>query len=478
MIKFFNLYRPHAVAHMFQQLFAIALCVLGSMSSVHAGLLEDSQGRWLAKLEVDGRVVQSGLELFKRADGQFGGEMIAIDRGFAASRLGHVIVNNENVEIDGPRGVHLSLKLIQGNLTGSLQQGPRNFPIQFVKVEGFGEPLKVQTPRAPFLYQVEELVFRSADGTMLAGSLTLPSSKATYKAVVLIHGTGPQDRNQNEEGHQNFAVIADHLTRNGIAVLRFDKRGVKRSGGNYETHTHDDLVADVNAAVSFLRERKNVTNVGILGHSEGAELAARVAAQSFQPVDFLLSLSGPGQALMTVLDYENSSGVKLAGASDKEVEVVSRIGQQFMQIIQSNPDPKIRMAALQAMMQASAKEERDVLAKYRAQLPVLNPAVAATPWAFSAMNSRPQDEWRKVKVPVLILHGDKDMQISARDNVAAISAALQQAGNRFVKVDMLPGLNHNLQTATTGGQDEYSRIAETIAPQVLQKISIFIKTLP
>lgn len=458
--------------------FLSALVLISSLSApcIAAKQQDASVGRWLAKIAIDGKTMQMGIDLYRRADGSTAGEMISIDRGFAASRLTQIIEKDGNLEMDGARGLHFSLQLLDGKLAGSLQQGGKVFATQFEKIETFGEPMRGQTPRAPFPYQLQDLVFRSADGTPLSATLSMPAETQVRQAVVLIHGTGPQDRNQDEDGHQSFAVLADYLTRQGVAVLRFDKRGVKRSAGNYEAHTQADLLADVQAAVGFLRARGIAKKIGVIGHSEGAELAARVAALNAPVVDFMVSLSGPGQDLIQMLEYENAMSLQLAGASASELAVVGRVGRQFLTLIQANPEQGLRMAALQSLMQNLDKVERDVLAKYRAQLPVLSPAVAASAWAYSALQSHPQNDWVQVKVPTLILHGEKDRQISADDNVPLIRAALRQAGNQDVQIEVIANLNHNLQTAGTGGQDEYSKIAETLAPQVMEKVAAFVRT--
>nr|WP_315472778.1 alpha/beta fold hydrolase [uncultured Undibacterium sp.] len=459
------------------QLTCISLSLFSVLSAAQTGVANDSLGRWQARTEVGGRTMNTGLELYQRADGSVTGEMIAIDRGFSTTRITKIVEQDGKLEVDTLRGVRLSLRANAAGLSGEMQQGPNKLPVQFAKVDSFGEPMKAQTPRAPFPYAVQELVITSADGVKLSGSLTLPSHTQATKAVVLIHGTGPQDRNQNEEGHQNFAVIADHLTRQGIAVLRFDKRGVKRSTGSYEQHTQADLIADVKAAVAVLRERKQFTQVGILGHSEGAELAARVAAQDAALVDFMISLAGPGMDLMQVIEHETRQSMQFAGATTVEMEMVSQVAKQFISIVQAHAGTKERMPALQAMMTGLSKEQRDVMAKYRAQLSFYSANVAATPWAHSALNSHPEQDWRKVTMPVLVLHGERDAVIAAKENVNAIRLALTAAGNKSAKIDILPGLNHNLQTAKTGSQEEYSQLSETIAPVVLQKISQFIMSL-
>jgi pimeloyl-ACP methyl ester carboxylesterase len=444
------------------------------MSVAQAGVANDSLGRWQARIELGGRTMNTGLELYQRADGSVTGELIAIDRGFTATRITKILEQDGKLEVDAMRGVHLSLRANAAGLSGEMQQGPNSLPVQFAKVDSFGEPMKAQTPRAPFSYAVQELVIDSADGVRLSASLTLPTHTQASKAVVLIHGTGPQDRNQNEDGHQNFAVIADHLTRQGIAVLRFDKRGVKRSTGSYELHTQADLITDVKAALTALRERKQFAQVGLLGHSEGAELAARLSAQNTNLVDFMISLAGPGMDLMKVMEHENQQSLQFAGATPAEMLMVNQVAKQFMSVVQTHAESKERMPALQTMMMGLSKEERDVMAKYRAQLPFHSAHVAATPWAHSALSSHPEQDWKKVTVPVLVLHGDKDAQISAKENVNAIRLALTAAGNKAAQIEIIPGLNHNLQTAKTGAQEEYSQLSETIAPVVLQKISQFI----
>ncbi|MBY0573236.1 MAG: alpha/beta fold hydrolase [Undibacterium sp.] len=458
-------------------------------TSALAGVIEQSYGKWQAKIEIQQRSMRSGLELFARADGSPNGNVVMIDRDFQSARLLKIVEQNDMLELDGPNQSHLSLKLIEGDLVGELKQNGINAPVRFHKVDSFGEPLRPQTPHGTLPYHTQELSITSADGTQLSASLTLPNTAKTttkFNAVVLIHGTGPEDRDQTEDGHKNFAVLADHLTRQGIAVLRYDKRGVMRSAGSFEQHTIDDLLADAQAAVLTLRAWPQVAKVGVIGHSEGGELAARLAARGTTSsekiakggapaVDFMVSLAGPGLDLMPVLEAENTRNLEFAGATQAELAIATKVGNQFYQIVRTQADIKARMGALGALMQSLSAEEKAVLGKYRAQLPTLSREIAASPWAHTALNTHPDQDWRAVKVPALVLNGEKDTQMNATTNIAAITTALKASGNGKVELAILPALNHNFQTANTGAQSEYSDIAETIAPILLQRVTRFIQ---
>jgi pimeloyl-ACP methyl ester carboxylesterase len=354
-------------------------------------------------------------------------------------------------------------------ITGEWIQG-RALPLVFRR--GAPEPpRRPQEPKGPRPYRDEEVAFDSA-GATLAGTLTIPKDKGPYPAVVLVSGSGPQDRDETISGHRPFLVLADHLARQGVAVLRYDDRGVGRSTGSLAATTTLDYADDVKAALATLRKRPEVDakRLGVIGHSEGALVAALVASQD-PDLAFVVMLEGPGVPGEQLL-YEQAALIARAGGA--------------------TPDMIAQQKALQERIFAVIKEESDPAAARRAIAAVLEPAFAQAPEAQRAAAIDAQATWalspwmrhfiaydpapalRAVKCPVLALFGEKDLQVPPAQNAAPVEAALKAAGHPDSAVRRLPGLNHLLQTAGTGLPAEYSAIEETVSPAALDAIGAWI----
>jgi len=334
-------------------------------------------------------------------------------------------------------------------------------------------PLKrPQTPQPPFPYRAEEVAFDNPaeTGVHLAGTLTLPAGKGPFPAAILITGSGQQDRDETILGHKPFAVIADYLTRRGIAVLRVDDRGIGKSTGEVNKATSADFATDANAAFAFLRTRAEirVEAIGFIGHSEGGMIGP-IAMATNKKVAFLVMLAGPGTATQRLLLAQR----RAIGAS---------IGQSETQIARAEPV----MASLFKALAGGATYE-DGLAAARALLtpdalaalgvpPSTDPQVIlaqfGSPWFRYFFQYDPAPNLRAIRVPVLAMNGSLDRQVLATENLAAIKAALKE--DRDVTIVELPGLNHLFQTARTGAAGEYADIEETIAPVALDHMADWI----
>ncbi|MBX9880399.1 MAG: alpha/beta fold hydrolase [Sphingomonas sp.] len=352
-------------------------------------------------------------------------------------------------------------------LTGEWRQGSNTLPLIFTRRQpGQVQPVSArpQTPKRPYPYREEEINF-SEDGApfRLAGTLTLPRGAGPYPAVVLVAGSGPNTRNEPILGHEPFLVIADHLTRHGIAVLRYDKRGTGASGGVYATATTRDFADDAEAALAYLKNRPEVDarHVGLIGHSEGGLIAPIVAAQD-RSAAFIVMMGGPGvngaqvwlEQLKLVLAAEGMAPDKIAAA------VAQR--QRTIQILLNESDAKTAATKLRALMSGDAPA-----AQVEAAIVAVN-----NQWFREFLHYEPAPTLRKVNCPVLVLQGSKDLQVSAAQNLPAIRTALRK--NQHVEVVELPGLNHLFQSAQTGGPGEYSQIEETIAPAALDMLANWI----
>lgn len=352
----------------------------------------------------------------------------------------------------------------QGRYVGEWRQGGAALPLTLSS--GAAERArKPQEPRPPFPYKAEEVAYTNpADGARLAGTLTLPEGQGPFPAVVLITGSGAQDRDETLFGHKPFLLIADTLTRRGVAVLRVDDRGVGGSTGNPQTATTDTFAGDVAAGVSFLRGRRDIdpARVGLIGHSEGGIIAPMVAARD-PKLAFLVLLAG--------------SGVPGADITVSQVEVISRRSGESEAVVAE----KVK---LQRAIMAVLVEEKD-LAKARARLRPL--AVKAglqgdtidqqldallSPWFRRFVALDPRVYLAKVHVPVLALNGTLDTQVDAAVNLPAIAKALGH--NHDVTTRALSGLNHLFQTAKTGLVDEYGALEETFAPAALTVVADWV----
>lgn len=332
-----------------------------------------------------------------------------------------------------------------------------------------------QEPLKPYSYYSENIIFENKQaGINLAGTLTLPQKKGVYPAVILISGSGPQDRNEELAEHKPFLVLSDYLTRNGIAVLRYDDRGTAFSEGDFNSATSLDLATDVESAVAYLKKRKEIDkkNIGLIGHSEGGLLAPLVAVES-KDVAFILMLAGPGIPGDKILLLQQQLIAEASGVSKEEIKATKRINKEIFKIVKKSSD-----------IEQLKNDLRNHLEKFLAQNPKLKKPYGmtddefinlqiktyTTPWMQYFINYNPASTLKKVKIPVLALNGEKDLQITPKENLSAIKKALQIAKNKNVTVKELPSLNHLFQEADTGAPQEYQLIEQTYSPTALTAI--------
>ena len=355
-------------------------------------------------------------------------------------------------------------------LTGEWEQAGRGIPLTFARVVAgtpAAGPRRPQTPKGPFPYQVRELTFGSpAPGVSLAGTLTTPPGAGPFPAVVLLTGSGPEDRDETIFAHKPFAVLADYLTRRGVAVLRFDDRGVGGSTGTLQGSTSADYAADARAALAWLRTQPGIAknHVGLLGHSEGGTAAVLAAGQPAGP-NFVVLLAAPGIAGNALIVQQTVALARLSGADSAAQATVARQEQALLAAVLQNPTNAAARAQLLPLL---------------AQAGVSGPAAdqvitqLTSPGYRALLANRPAQDLARVHCPVLALGGSKDVQVAAAPNLAGIRQGLQASGNKDVTVRELPNLNHLFQTAATGSIEEYSISEETFAPAALQVIGDWV----
>jgi pimeloyl-ACP methyl ester carboxylesterase len=321
-------------------------------------------------------------------------------------------------------------------------------------------PQRPQTPRPPFPYKAQDVVIPGAGDARLAGTLTIPAGAGPFPAVLLINGSGPNDRDETILGHKPFLVIADALTRRGVMVLRLDKRGVGASTGGSPDLTTADYAADARAALAWLRRRPEAAagRLGLLGHSEGAEIAPMLAADD-PKVAFLVLLAAPAVPGDQLLLAQSRALLEAQGAPADRVLAAARANRDIYAIAKSDLPEDEAYDQVMARLKEAGAPATAVAAMARQGL---------SPWVRWFLRHDPRPALAKVRCPVLALYGSKDLQVVPVQNVPELRAALK--ADPQATVTDLPGLNHLFQTADTGSPRDYGQIQETIAPAALALI--------
>ena len=375
---------------------------------------------------------------------------------------------------------HLELKMNALNATysgvlkestveGEFTQHGMTFPLNLFKAEKKEQKkTRPQDPLPPFNYQIEEVTFvNEKEGNTLAGTLTIPEGDGPFPAMVLVSGSGQQNRDEELMNHRPFWVIADYCARHGIAVLRYDDRGVGGSDGEVKNATSMDFSFDAEAAFDFLRSHKHIdsSRVGILGHSEGGVINFMVSARRSE-VAFLVSLAGPSVNGIEVLKEQQAAILRASGMSEEMVQFNGNANAQMFDIIEAS----------------SSREEADSLLRqlvkgwgYNEELTEQTVGQMASPWMYYFLRYDPTEAIVKTNCPALLLNGSKDLQVIASQNLPGYEKIIAQHGKTNLTLHELPDLNHLFQHCETGSPNEYFEIEETISPEVLELIVGFVK---
>jgi pimeloyl-ACP methyl ester carboxylesterase len=364
-------------------------------------------------------------------------------------------------------------------ISGTLKQGAALMPLVFKRTDVAPTLSRPQDPVKPYPYDEEEVSYENkTDSVHLAGTLTLPRSKGPHPAVLLITGSGSQDRDETVARHRPFLVLADYLTRHGIAVLRVDDRGMGGSSPGTPNDTSENFAGDVLAGVEYLKTRKEINpkEIGLAGHSEGGMIAPMVAVRS-PDVAFIVIIAGLGQTGADVILKQNELTLKANGVSDWRIEQTLIALKRTFAILKAEPDNIVAERritdSLATQVAAMTAEQKKAFAPDEATLKA-GSSVFLIPWFRFFLAYDPRPTLMRVSVPVLAINGERDQQVSAKENLDLIAAALKAGGNKDYTTAALPKLNHLLQTSQTGALSEYEQIEETIAPVALETITSWI----
>ncbi len=342
-----------------------------------------------------------------------------------------------------------------------------------IKIEDSKRP---QEPVKPYPYYEEEVIFKNNEANItLAGTLTLPNKNGKFPVVILISGSGPQDRDESFMGHKPFLVLSDYLTRQGIGVLRFDDRGVGESTGNFGKATTEDFSKDVLSAIAYLKTRNDVDikNIGLIGHSEGG-IIAPLAANNSKDVAFMVLLASTGIS-GTELSVMQSKTLREFPVKD-EVAYEKNTRKAIAIVISNKSKTEIKIELtthynefLRPILTSLNVPEKNINAFIENQL-----KTSLQPWSRYFLQYNPADEIEKLQIPVLSLNGSKDTQVNAKINQEAIRQALIKGQNKNYKIVELENLNHFFQECETGKMDEYRKIEQTFSPIALNEIKNWV----
>jgi pimeloyl-ACP methyl ester carboxylesterase len=365
-------------------------------------------------------------------------------------------------------------------LTGVFHQGPGSFPLDMKRLKEDEIPkqevkIRPQSPKEPFGYLAEEVEYENADKSLHYGAtLTKPKELSNFPTVIIISGSGTQDRDGSMFGHKSYAVLADLLTKQGIAVLRVDDRGAGKSNlgnGDPSKLTSKDFAIDVNNSIAYLLSRTDIdkNKIGLMGHSEGGMIAPMVAVEN-KSVAFLVLLAGPGISGQDIWNFQMGRNIIKPNLSETDralaVEIVNKLNEPFAKsndITTVMDQMKANYAAWKKNV--SDSKEKDILFANPEEsfLKVAKQFQNGLSWLNYFLNYQPAENLQRIKIPVLALNGSFDIQITSKENLAGIEAALKKGGNKHFQVKELPGLNHLFQTAKTKDQS-YDEIDETFSP--------------
>ena len=441
---------------------------------------QNIEGQWNGVLDVQGTQLRLVFNITKTATG-IAATMDSPDQGakglpttsasFEKSIL-TIVAKSMQMTYTGTLDATNTIK-------GEFKQGGMALPLTLTKEKAEKKALvRPQEPAKPYSYYTEEVTFENPkDKIILAGTLSLPTKEGKYPVVVLISGSGPQNRDEELMGHKPFLVLADYLTKNGIGVLRYDDRGTAASKGSFKMATTADFATDVEAAVSYLTTRKdvNVKRIGLIGHSEGGIIAPIVAAKS-KYVNFIVLLAGTGIQGDKLLLLQSELIEKAMGETDVNIKKHQKVNKGAFEIVTKAKNTEGLKQDLAVYLKEKLTEMPDIKSTQASDEDFIKMQIDALahPWMQYFVSYDPFPVLKDVKCPVLAINGSKDLQVPAIVNLEAIKKGLEAGGNKNVTTKELPNLNHLFQECTTGSPEEYAKIEQTFSPVALNEVLTWI----
>lgn len=442
---------------------------------------QEITGQWNGILKIPGAQLRLVFNISK-TDSGYSSTMDSPDQKATGIPVTTTSFKNQNtlkLEIADAK-IEYTGELQNDEIIGTFKQSGQAFPMNLSrKVIEKVEPNRPQEPKEPYSYYAESVTFQNTKANItLAGTLTLPKKEGVFPVVILITGSGPQNRDEELLGHKPFLVLSDYFTKNGIAVLRYDDRGVANSTGDFANATSADFASDVESALKYLKTRKEINKkkIGLVGHSEGGLIAPMVAVKS-NDVNFIVLLAGTGIQGDKILLLQNELISRASGVFEDDIKKGLAENRKLYDIIIASTDSKKLKADLTLLFTETIKDVKgeeipNGMSKENYIAMQIN--AVANPWMEYFIKYNPAPTLSKVKCPVLAVNGGKDLQVPSKDNLEAIEYALTKGGNTHVTIREFPGLNHLFQECKTGSPDEYAEIEQTFSPLALDQITRWI----
>jgi len=441
-------------------------------------------GLWAGKI-VGAVEIQMAFRISTEAD-SLTATLDVPDQGIKNLKVRSVSLLNDSIKIEIAQfnAFYIGRMVNDSTINGTLHQQVA-LPLQLKKVAKLTATVRPQTPLPPFAYKSEDISYKNADNSITFGAtITVPNGKGPFPAVMLLTGSGLQNRDEEIVGHKPFAVIADHLTKNGFIVLRADDRTMGTTTGSVESATSLDFARDAIAGFNYLRSRKEVDNkrMGFAGHSEGAMIAQLVASER-SDVSFIISLAGPGEKTIDLMSEQNRAMFSKAGLSKDYIEKYMILYDSMLRIIVNYDKNSFESKAsllLDNWIETTPKNIvvvttgiKDAASKQQFLGAML--ATANNDWFRYFVRYNPEENLRNFKGHYLALNGDRDIQVGSQNNLRAIEQALQNGKAKSFEVHELKGLNHLFQECRSCTTIEYGQLDQTVSPEVLDLIAAWLK---
>jgi len=447
---------------------AIAISVIMACASGHRN--ENIKGIWQGTLKYPGLELRIAFKFSVMPDGTLQANMLRPDENELEIPANSIVFEYPDLRLEFA-SVNSSFEgqVKEGTIEGQWKQGKWLQPLILKQVSEIAKLDRPQTPVPPYPYNQEDVSFANRKANVeLAGTLTWPREERPCPAAILIPGCGAHGRDYTILGHRPFLVLSDYLTRRGIAVLRFDGRGVGASKGDRSQATSEDYAQDVIAGINFLKARKEINPrlIGLVGHSEGGIIASLIAAR-LPEVAYIIMMGSPGLP-GEEYNYQYEESMSRALGLSEEAIAAKRVFQE-----------RVLAVVLHEEDNSAAEEEIvKIYQEFDLQIPEDRRMIAIkrflSPWFRFSIAHDPGATLMTVRCPVLAVIGEKDVHVPPDRNIQTIRRALEAGDSEDYRVEELPGLNHFLQTAETGTPVEYGKIKETISPIVLELIGNWI----
>jgi len=459
-----------------KQALSIAALIAIAMS---ANAQSKLPGNWEGKLDAGSMTLRMVLKV-EEADGKYSGLLSSPDQGVSNIPIGPVQLKGDSVFFSAGPNANYEGKLNSEVINGVWHQNGMTLPLDLAKTEKPSEVVRPQTPIPPFQYESEDVSFTNADKSITyGGTITIPRTPGTKPALLLVTGSGAQNRDEELAGHKPFAVIADYLTNKGYIVLRVDDRGVGKTTGSRKTATSADYAKDANAAIDYLKSRKEVNpkKIGIMGHSEGGMIAPMVAT-SRNDIDFIILEAGPGVKIYELMEDQSAASLESQGMPAGIIADYRKLYRGFEQSLitgTSAADARNKMnEVMKAWLKVAKPGSIEIVGTTdSARTKFIDDFVEIynDKWFMYFLKYDPQPTLQNLKCKVLAINGSKDIQVLPKSNLEGIRQSLAKSKSKKYDVVELEGLNHLFQECNKCTVTEYGTLDQTISPKALSTVS-------